>query len=92
MCLVSAEDIDKLYHHFLMLDTDADGLLPLDDFCSLPGARDNPLARRIAECLDENGDGRVEFGEFVNGLAVFSARCSRLDKIKCTQKGNRTIF
>ena len=35
------------------------------------------------ECFDENGDGSVDFEEFVNGLAVFSSRGRKQDKIKC---------
>lgn len=35
------------------------------------------------ECFDENGDGNVDFEEFVNGLAVFSSRGRKQDKIKC---------
>ncbi len=81
--VVSPEDIDKLYHHFLLLNPTLHGLIPIDAFTRLPGAKENPLARRIAECLDVNDDGEVEFAEFVDGLAVFSSRCSRLEKIRC---------
>jgi serine/threonine-protein phosphatase 2B regulatory subunit len=35
------------------------------------------------ECFDENGDGSVDFEEFVNGLAVFSSRGRKQDKIRC---------
>lgn len=83
---MSHEDVEKLYHHYTLLDPQAssssDGV-SVSHLLSLPGAKENPLARRIMECFDENGDGTVDFEEFVNGLAVFSARGSKLDKIKC---------
>lgn len=84
--VVSHEDIEKLYHHYTLLDPQAvEQGVSVSHLLSLPGAKDNPLAKRIMECFDENGDGSVDFEEFVNGLAVFSSRGHRNDKIKCKQ-------
>lgn len=82
--IVSHEDIEKLYHHYSLLDPQAhsDGV-PVSHLLALPGVKENPLAQRIMECFDEDGDGNVDFEEFVNGLAVFSSRGSKNDKIKC---------
>ena len=102
MFVVTHEDIEKLYHHYILLNTkpvpgselnpseiDASSSsngVTVSHLLSLPGAKENPLAKRIMECFDENGDGTVDFEEFINGLAVFSARGSKSDKIKCNFK------
>ena len=85
MFVVTHEDIEKLYHHYTLLDPQASNTngVNVNHLLGLPGAKDNPLARRIMECFDENGDGTVDFEEFVNGLAIFSSRGSKSDKIKC---------
>lgn len=84
--LVSHEDIEKLYHHYTLIDPSAvTSGVPVSHLLALPGAKENPLARRIMECFDENGDGSVDFEEFVNGLAIFSSRGRKNDKIKCKQ-------
>jgi len=80
---VSKDDIERLYHHFLQIDTDGNGTIEPDEFLHLPGISENPLARRILETFDGNNDGRVDFSEFVNGLVIFSGRGSRDSKIKC---------
>ena len=91
--LVSHEDIEKLYHHYTLLDPKATtNGVSVSHLLSLPGAKENPLAKRIMECFDENGDGSVDFEEFVNGLAVFSSRGRKLDKIKCKLKAAYEIF
>lgn len=81
--VVSKDDIERLYHHFLQIDADGNGTIEPDEFLSIPGISDNPLARRILETFDSDNNGRVDFSEFVNGLAVFSARGSRESKIRC---------
>lgn len=84
MFVVTHEDIEKLYHHYTLMDPSAaTSGVPVSHLLALPGAKENPLARRIMECFDENGDGSVDFEEFVNGLAVFSSRGRKQDKIKC---------
>lgn len=84
---MSQDDIEKLYKHFTLLDPKAETSagVSVSHLLDLPDATDSPLAKRIMECFDENGDGTVDFEEFVNGLAVFSSRGRKLDKIKCTE-------
>jgi serine/threonine-protein phosphatase 2B regulatory subunit len=89
---VSSNDIEKLYHHFLRIDTDASGTIERSELLALPGNAENPLASRILETFDTNGDGRVDFGEFVNGLAVFSGRGSRDSKIRCKRNKQQTAL
>lgn len=81
------EDIEKLYHHYSLIDPAATSHgVPVSHLLALHGTETNPLAKRIMECFDENGDGCVDFEEFVNGLAVFSSRGRKHDKIKCKQR------
>lgn len=73
-----------MYHHYALIDPSAASAgVSVSHLLSLPGAKENPMARRIMECFDENGDGSVDFEEFVNGLAIFSSRGRKHDKIKC---------
>ena len=84
--VVTHDDIEKLYHHYTMIDASAvTSGVPVSHLLALPGTKENPLAKRIMECFDENGDGSVDFEEFVNGLAVFSSRGHKNDNIKCKQ-------
>jgi serine/threonine-protein phosphatase 2B regulatory subunit len=48
------------------------------------GLANNPLAARVMAIFDEDGGGDVDFKEFLRGLAVFSNKGHRDEKLKCT--------
>lgn len=72
--LLNKEDVDKLYHHFLRFDEDGNGMISKEEFLKHPAVSANPLSRRILELFDADGNGDLDFSEFVTGLARFSAR------------------
>lgn len=72
--LLNQDDIDKLYHHFLRIDADGNGVIDRDEFLAHPAIAENPLASRVMDMFDEDRGGTVDFSEFVNGLARFSGR------------------
>lgn len=79
---LSKADIEKLYAHFLKLDSDGNGLISRTEFLSIPAIRSNPLAPRLLSLFDENEDGDVSFEEFMNVLAVFSSRGDKKAKLR----------
>lgn len=72
--LLNPVDIDKLYHHFLRLDADGNGVIDRDEFLLHPAISSNPLAPRIMTMFDVDRSGTIDFAEFVHGLARFSGR------------------
>ena len=80
---MSPEDVDKLYHCFLQLDANGNGVIDKDELLGVPSVQGNPLAYRLLELLDTDKSGDVNFSEFVSGLAIFSARSSPDRKLRC---------
>lgn len=80
--LLSPDDVDKLYHHFLRIDQDGNGVIDRDELMNLPAVTGNPLAGRLLELFDTDKSGDINFGEFVAGLAIFSAKSNTREKLK----------
>eukprot|EP00834_Sanchytrium_tribonematis_P002824 NODE_95_length_21511_cov_0.501168.p13 type:complete len:195 gc:universal NODE_95_length_21511_cov_0.501168:1140-556(-) len=76
------EEIQRLYKRFQKLDQNGNGLIEKSEFESIPSIKSNPLASRLIEIFDSDGNGEVDFQEFVRGLNVFSAHGKRDEKIK----------
>ncbi|KAH3673787.1 hypothetical protein OGATHE_001767 [Ogataea polymorpha] len=57
----------------MKLDTDNSGAIDKDEFLSIPGIGQNPLARRVIDIFDTNRGGDIDFKEFVAGLSIFSS-------------------
>ena len=77
-----AEEIKRLEKRFQKLDLDNNGLLSVDEFMSLPGLQQNPLAQRVIEILDEDKNGDVDFKEFIQGVSSFSVRGDKSSKLR----------
>ena len=41
---------------------------------SMPELQRNPLVKRVIEILDEDGNGEVDFKEFIQGVSQFSVK------------------
>lgn len=80
---MSAEDVDKLYHSFLRIDSDGNGVIERHELMLIPQIACNPLARRLLEIFDTDNSGDINFGEFVAGLAIFSAKTDPMAKLRC---------
>lgn len=81
--VVSPDDVDKLYHSFLRLDADGNGVIDRDELLKLPAISGNPLAPRLLELFDTDRSGDINFAEFVTGLAVFSSKASQERRLRC---------
>lgn len=66
----------------MKLDKDSNGTLDKEELLSIPGISLNPLAARLVEVFDEDGDGNIDFREFIDGLSIFSNNASIKDKLK----------
>lgn len=81
--IVSTDDVDKLYHHFLRIDEDGNGVIDREELMRIQSVESNPLARRLLELFDTDRSGDINFAEFVAGLSIFSAKSSMEKKLKC---------
>lgn len=80
---VTAEEIQRLYKRFVKLDKDGSGTLSKEEFLSLPQVASNPLAHRLLAVFDIDGNGDIDFKEFISGLSAFSAKGKKDEKLKC---------
>merc|ERR1711990_857238 len=76
------EEIKRLGKRFKKLDLDGSGSLSIEEFMSLPELQQNPLVRRVIDIFDEDGNGEVDFKEFIMGLSHFSAKGDMESKLR----------
>ncbi|OBA27880.1 EF-hand [Hanseniaspora valbyensis NRRL Y-1626] len=69
--IFTEEELERLRKRFQKIDTDNSGCIEKDEFMSIPGVSGNPLAMRIMDVLDIDGNGLLSFDEFINGLSIF---------------------
>lgn len=77
-----AEEIKRLGKRFKKLDLDNNGSLSVDEFMSLPELQQNPLVQRVIDIFDEDGNGEVDFKEFIQGVSQFSVKGDKTSKLK----------
>ena len=74
----SVEEIDRLRKRFM----NGSGEIDKNEFLSIPGISSNPLATRLMDVFDKDGDGQIDFQEFITGLSAFSGKSSNLEKLQ----------
>jgi len=77
-----AEEIKRLGKRFRKLDLDGSGSLSIDEFMSLPELQQNPLVQRVIDIFDTDGNGEVDFKEFIEGLSQFSVKSDKEQKLR----------
>uniref|UniRef100_A0A7E4VTJ1 Calcineurin subunit B type 2 n=1 Tax=Panagrellus redivivus TaxID=6233 RepID=A0A7E4VTJ1_PANRE len=77
-----AYELRRLARRFKKLDIDGSGSLSVDEFMSLPELQQNPLVQRVIDIFDEDGNGEVDFKEFIQGISQFSVKGDKSIKLK----------
>ncbi|XP_041468705.1 calcineurin subunit B type 2 [Lytechinus pictus] len=77
-----ADEIRRLGKRFKKLDLDNSGSLSVDEFMSLPELQQNPLVQRVIDIFDEDGNGEVDFKEFIQGVSQFSVKGDKESKLR----------
>ena len=54
----------------------------MDEFISLPELQQNPLVQRVIEIFDDDGNGEVDFKEFIQGISQFSVKGDKETKLR----------
>ncbi|XP_004471332.1 calcineurin subunit B type 2 [Dasypus novemcinctus] len=76
------EEIRRLGKRFRKLDLDHSGSLSVEEFLSLPGLQQNPLVQRVVDVFDTDGNGEVDFREFILGASQFSVKGDEEQKLR----------
>ncbi|XP_008706119.1 calcineurin subunit B type 2 [Ursus americanus] len=78
----NSDEIKRLGKRFKKLDLDSSGALSLEEFMSLPELQQNPLVQRVVDVFDTDGNGEVDFKEFILGTSQFSVRGDEEQKLR----------
>lgn len=76
------DEIRRLGKRFRKLDLDGSGTLSVEEFMSLPELQQNPLVQRVIEIFDTDGNGEIDFKEFIEGVSQFSVKGDKNSKLK----------
>ncbi|XP_045696878.1 calcineurin subunit B type 2 [Phyllostomus hastatus] len=76
------DEIKRLGKRFKKLDLDSSGALSVDEFMSVPELQKNPLVQRVIEVFDTDGNGEVNFEEFIMGTSQFSVKGDEEKKLR----------
>uniref|UniRef100_A0A672H056 EF-hand domain-containing protein n=1 Tax=Salarias fasciatus TaxID=181472 RepID=A0A672H056_SALFA len=82
LCPVDADEIKRLGKRFKKLDLDNSGSLSVEEFMSLPELQQNPLVQRVIDIFDTDGNGEVDFKEFIEGVSQFSVNGDKEQKLR----------
>jgi len=69
----------SLHHTFFQ---DNSGSLSVEEFMTLPELQQNPLVQRVIDIFDEDGNGEVDFKEFIQGVSQFSVKGDKTSKLR----------
>ncbi|XP_002708194.1 calcineurin subunit B type 2 [Oryctolagus cuniculus] len=76
------DEIRRLGKRFRKLDLDKSGTLSVEEFMSLPELQQNPLVKRVIDIFDMDGNGEVDFKEFILGTSQFSVKGNEEQKLR----------
>lgn len=61
---------------------DSSGALSTKEFMSIPELKNNPLVKRVIDIFDVDGNGEVDFQEFIRGTSQFCVKGEEEQKMK----------
>jgi hypothetical protein len=73
------------YHKIGKSETD-DGVIDKSEFKEALGLKSSEFVNRMFNMFDGDGNGEIDFSEFVIGLSVFSTKGTESEKINCKKK------
>ncbi|XP_075824173.1 calcineurin subunit B type 2 [Microtus pennsylvanicus] len=76
------DEIRRLWKSFRKMDLDKSGSLSTEEFMSLPELQQNPLVGRVIDIFDTDGNGEVDFHEFIVGTSQFSVKGDEEQKLR----------
>ncbi|XP_012878729.1 PREDICTED: calcineurin subunit B type 2 [Dipodomys ordii] len=76
------DELRRLGKRFKKIDLDKSGALSVEEFLSLPQLKQNPLVKRVVEIFDVDGNGVVDFREFIMGASQFSVKGAEEEKLR----------
>ncbi|OAF69791.1 Calcineurin regulatory subunit [Intoshia linei] len=79
---LEADEIKRLGKRFRKLDIDNSGTISREEFMSLPNLTQNPILNRVISIFDTDGDGEIDFKEFVQGVSKFGINGGEKEKLK----------
>ena len=50
---------------------------------TLPELQQNPLVQRVIDIFDQDGNGEIDFKEFIDGISQFSVKGDKESKLRC---------
>lgn len=77
-----ADEIRRLGKRFKKLDADNSGAISVSEFLKVKDLKENPIIHRIIAALDTDGNGEIDFKEFIEGLAQFSVKGDKRSKLR----------
>lgn len=56
--------------------------MSVDEFMTITELQQNPLVQRVIDIFDADGNGEVDFKEFIQGVSQFSVKGDKLSKLR----------
>eukprot|EP00118_Oscarella_pearsei_P024962 m.307209 g.307209 ORF g.307209 m.307209 type:complete len:173 (+) comp42022_c0_seq1:205-723(+) len=76
------DEIRRLAKRFTKMDLDKNGSLCVEEFMALPELQQNPLVQRVIDVFDQDGNGEIDFKEFLEGMSQLSLQGDEETKLK----------
>lgn len=59
---------------------------------SIPELQQNPLVQRVIDIFDTDGNGEIDFKEFIGGISQFSVKGDKESKLRCMLNSEKDIY
>mmetsp|Transcript_5097 Transcript_5097/g.11935 ORF Transcript_5097/g.11935 Transcript_5097/m.11935 type:complete len:198 (-) Transcript_5097:174-767(-) len=84
----SPSEVQAIYYHFSLLAIEESGELIISrtEFQEALGMKSSTFVDRLFVVFDENGDGRINFREFLSILSILSTKATEADKLETSFK------